>query len=132
MTKKNKSILLIDDSRADVFLHERAIQKAGVGAKVVTCSGAKEALQMIEGKDGNKITPDLILLDINMPDMDGWDFLDEFKQLSNDVRGGAVVCMLTTSNSPTDKEKASEYKEVKGYYNKPLVKSDLDKMLEEV
>ena len=133
MKKRLKSILLVDDSRADTFLHERVIKKTELSEKVLVCSGAREALDMVSKEvDGEIQSPDLILLDINMPNMSGWDFLDEYRKLNEEVKRNSVICMLTTSDAEEDIKKAKSYDLVKGYYNKPLMLDDLMKMVEEV
>ena len=70
--------------------------------------------------------PDLILLDLNMPMMDGWEFLDAFSQLT--VSKPVCVFILTSSIHPDDLEKSRQYKEVKGYFSKPLDTDNVARM----
>ena len=66
-----------------------------------------------------------------MPDMTGWDFLNEYEQLEEEKRAGVVVCMLTTSDAETDKQRALEYKVLSDFSNKPLSQEKLMTIIED-
>ena len=72
--------------------------------------------------------PDLILLDLNMPVMDGWEFLEAFT--AHTWHKPVCVCVLTSSIQPEDIEKARSYKEVRGYFSKPIDADRLDQMVQ--
>mgnify|MGYP000622114785 CR=1 FL=1 len=115
------TIMLIDDSEADNYFHRLVIEEAGVAKSVETCFNAKMALQEIEAAmAGNRPLPDLIFLDINMPGIDGWEFLQRYTNLVPPKQRSAVVVMLSTSVNPADKERAAEIDCVRGYCSKPL------------
>lgn len=132
MDKILKCVLLIDDNKADNFIHKAYIQKhGGVENIVMTTSGA-EALEFLGTKqEGDYPRPELIFLDINMPKMNGWEFLEEYEKLDEDQKGGVVVVMLTTSLNPEDKEMADSKVNVRGYLNKPLRVEMFQAILEE-
>lgn len=114
-------IVLIDDNEGDNYVHRRAITEAQCARRVVCFEMAEDALEQI--KMGT-IAPDLIFLDINMPGMDGWEFLDEYGRLPNTITNRAVVVvMLTTSLNPRDREKAESMTSLADFYNKPLTAS---------
>jgi CheY-like chemotaxis protein len=121
MKKKLNCILLIDDDRATNFINERVIKKLDCTKRIVTVYNGAEALEFLSiEENGNLLQPDLIFLDINMPVMDGWEFLEHYRKLHEDKKAKVVLLMLTTSLNPDDVKKANRIEEVKGFKNKPL------------
>jgi len=114
-----KSILVIEDNEADRFLGEVIIQNSGIVSKIHFAHDGQHALEVLQEID----PPDAILLDINMPKMNGHEFLEEYS-LHNE-REIPVVVMLTSSNQDQDKEKANAYKCVKDYMLKPISEEKL-------
>lgn len=129
MTIQLKSILLIDDNEADNFLHKLVLEKMGITERIDIVYDGIQALNFL--KDENMPTPDLIFLDINMPKMDGWEFLDHYQLLEEHQKSKAVVLMLTTSENPKDKDRASINSDVKGFESKPLRKESVERILSE-
>jgi len=121
MKKKLKSILLIDNSEADIFLMSRVIKKSDFFDKILVSYNAQEALdRLFANNEKECIHPDLILLDINMPGMTGWDFLDEYIKFSEKMKTNTIICMISTSEAIEDKEKANQYDILNAFINKPL------------
>jgi len=132
MKKKLRNILLVDDSKADNFISNRIIKKADVVESVTTTYGAREALDYLSKPvNGQFPKPEIIFLDINMPGMSGWDFLDEYMLLDNEQKAGIIVCMLTTSRANKDRTKASKYEVVNHFSSKPLSKEKLMSIIEQ-
>ena len=126
MREKLNTIMLIDDSEADNFLHKRVITKADVCNNVVVTFGGAEALTYLQTAiDGVYSCPDIVFLDINMPGMNGWDFLEEYEKLPEEMQAQMLVCMLTTSEAHEDREKADKYGVVEEFSHKPLTKKML-------
>ena len=128
MRKKLKSILLIDDNKADNHYHQIIIKGMDITERIDIALDGVEALNML--KDKNAIPPDLIFLDINMPKINGWEFLEAYHQLSTTQKAKIVIIMLTTSDNPKDLKRAEQIDEVTGFNVKPLTEELLTKILE--
>lgn len=121
MDKPLKLILLVDDDEATNFLHKIMINDAECAEHIHVSKNGKEALAYLtHAIEGKYPQPDLIFLDINMPVMNGWEFLDEYQKLSKEQKAKMVLVMLTTSINPDDYEKSKQYPDVAGFRNKPL------------
>ena len=119
--------MLIDDDKSDNFFHEREINKANLSVVVITLESAFETLDYLKSmKEKKKIQPALIFLDINMPKMDGWEFLMEFSQLDKTIQSEVMIMILTTSDNITDKFRAKAWNFVSGYLTKPLTKEIIE------
>ena len=112
--------MLIDDSSDDNFFHEREIKKADLTNLVITKNSGKEALEYLKSRTDPR--SDLIFLDINMPGMNGWEFLEEYNQLDKELQSEAIIIMLTTSDYPDDLAAAKMWSSVSDYITKPLTK----------
>jgi len=133
MPKKLNCILLIDDDEAVNFIHSKLIKKSGCAKVVAIARNGLEALEFLTTKvDGKYPQPDLIFLDINMPVMNGWEFLDEYQELDKEQKGNELIVMLTTSLNPDDKEKAKKLANINEFHPKPLNLEHLNKILENV
>ena len=120
MNQTSICIMLVDDNRDDNFFHERAIKKNNPATIVVSKSTALEALEYLRSNRAEDRHPDLIFLDINMPGVNGWEFLEEYNRLDRELQSRAVVIMLTTSSNPDDVAKAKVWPCVSEYRIKPL------------
>lgn len=112
METGNKHIFLIDDDPLNNLINRKLIARVLPDVLVTEENDAQSALNKLK----LEITPDLILLDLNMPGMNGWEFLDRFKETGKEI----TVYILTSSIDPDDFKKARKYKIVKKYIEKPL------------
>lgn len=132
--KKFKEVLLIDDGRGTNSLNKRLLEEMGVVEKVTIALNGQLALDYLTTKNGKDEfpNPDVIFLDINMPVMDGYQFLDRYESLKMSREVKSVIVMLTTSISEIDMKRTANYDVVKGYQFKPLTKDKVNGILNEV
>lgn len=121
--KKLNCVLLIDDDEPTNFLNEMIIAQLNCTESIVAVQSGREALDYLGAKEeGQYPQPDLILLDINMPGMNGWEFLEKYKELDASQKGKVIIMMLTTSLNPDDEAKAHGIADIKSFMRKPLTK----------
>lgn len=123
------SVLLVDDDEINNFISIKLIKKALLNTEIMACLNGKFAIDQlieIQRNDINKL-PDYILLDINMPIMNGWEFLDEYKRMNLDPLGKTKIFIISSSVFSNDINKARSYPLVKDFISKPL---NVDKIVE--
>lgn len=125
---KLRSILLVDDDPIANFLNELLIEEMEITKKLTIAKDGKEALEKIADCTFLKSFPDLILLDINMPGMSGFEFLEEFNKMNPEEKKLIKIVMLTSSMATQDLEKAKEFK-VNGYIPKPLKHESIERII---
>ena len=113
----------MDDSHAFNFLTRIALTDSGLNCEIDEVLEGQSALRYIAE---SAECPDIILLDINMPVMDGLQFLEEFEKIASPNHGPVKIVMLTTSINPIDIEKANKGKFVSQFLNKPLTQAHLE------
>ena len=128
MKKKFKSILLIDDNVADNRFNQIILEEMDVADNIQIAESGEDALNILSGSDAS--SPDLILLDINMPKMNGWEFLEAYKKLNLQPDKKETIIVLSTSKNPEDRKKAEAISSVAEFDIKPLTPAMLKKILE--
>lgn len=133
--KKLKRILLIDDSEATNYMNQYFFEKLDACDRIDVATNGQEGLDYLMSiKEENWDTemPDLILLDIKMPVLDGFGFLEQYEKLPSDMRKSVITVLLTTSMSQSDRDRAKEYESVNSFLNKPLTIGHVKTLLEKV
>ena len=112
-----QSVLLIDDNSIDNFINKKLIETTGAAEKVVVVDSGAGALDYLKT---TPTFPEVILLDVQMPGMDGFAFLEEYAKLPEEITRYCTVFMLSSSIDHRDLMRAHENPFVKRYFNKPL------------
>ena len=128
MFKKLNSILLVDDDEDDNYYHKIIINKMEMVNKIAVAENGIEAIAYL--KDEANVPPNIIFLDLNMPKMNGWEFLEQYQYLTLAQKAKVLIVILTTSLNPDDKKRAEEIKDVTGFETKPLSKEILSELLD--
>src|SRR5258708_34467895 len=123
-SRKYRAVMLIDDNEIDNLINQKMIEASAITENIYTHTGAKSAIEFLKNMEkmdvADKVLPDVIFLDIDMPLMDGFQFLDEFANLVPVTRKKCRIVMLTSSINPQDFNRSKKYPNVKMYLNKPL------------
>jgi len=121
------SVLIIDDSNIDRLLTEKVIQGDMFAAEVVSCGSVREGLtHLLSRSSAFEKMPDVILLDVNMPMLDGFDFLDSFMKFPEEMQRQSAIFMLSATNSQAELERIARYPIVRRFFNKPLTSDILN------
>ena len=135
MKNKINCILLIDDDEPTNFLSQMIIEEANCAAEIQIAYSGGQAIDYLTSQGTSTSgqntypRPDLIFLDINMPAMNGWEFLQKYNSLEKEHKGNIVIIMLTTSLNPDDRLRSKDFPDVSGFENKPLTREKLEALL---
>jgi len=120
-------VLVVDDNEIDRYIAARNIKAYHFADEIVAKESAMSAIEYLDSlKDTPEDLPQIIFLDIRMPEMDGFGFLQEYAKLSASIQKNCIILMLSTSLDPTDHERAKKNPFVKKFLNKPLDKDSLN------
>ena len=119
-------IYLIDDNNIDLLISHKLLLKYDPALQIREFSKAREAVTALQIEQENK--PDLILLDLNMPGMNGWEFLEAIRMIEHQP----LVYILTSSLDERDKSMSAQYEIVRGYITKPLNNASINQALSHI
>ncbi|MBT2163111.1 response regulator [Zobellia barbeyronii] len=123
-----KSIVLVDDNTATNYIHETYLKRVNCAANILSFTMGKSALDYLNSL---KTLPELIFVDINMPSMDSWEFMEEYEKIDMSLKINTRVILLTTSILPSDKEKMEQYKQIDAMMFKPLNETAIRQIMTE-
>jgi CheY-like chemotaxis protein len=135
MERKLNCVLLVDDDEGHNYLTRLVIEEAAAARHIRAVWNGREAIDYVTGRgkfgdNGDTCPePDLILLDINMPVMDGWDFMRQYGGLDEARKRRIMIVMLSTSANPDDRERALTIPDIADFRTKPLTPQALQEML---
>ncbi|WP_076606638.1 response regulator [Rufibacter radiotolerans] len=129
--KKIKSILLIEDDEITNFLNQTVIEETGLVDQIIVASNGMEGLAYLQSLSGPEAYPSLILLDINMPVLDGFSFLEEFNKLSVAKEAATRVVVLSTSTNASDINQMQALG-IQRHLAKPLSEQDFREVVNEL
>ena len=124
--KVDKTVL-IDDSDIDLFIQRRFLEVYNFSNELIQYKSAAEALNWLNKLNGEP-APDVIFLDLNMPETDGFGFLKGFDELPEKITNKSKIVVLTSSNSSKDRDQAFENKNVIQFITKPLKQTDIEEL----
>ncbi len=130
--KETLKILLVEDDSTTVALTKMFLEK--LDAEIHTCANGREALDYLHeccsGVSDSSICPEIILLDLNMPVMDGFEFLEVYENDESISKDKITVIVVSSSESMRDKHKVSRFNQVQAYISKPVTDLKLRKIME--
>ena len=129
--KKINSACIIDDDDIFIYGTRRIMQEVRFCDDIIVYKNGKEAIDGMQNyiKEGKKL-PEIIFLDINMPIMNGWDFLEEFTSIPNLNEGDILLYVVSSSVDPSDLERAKKFSLVHNYILKPILPKQLNEILD--
>jgi CheY-like chemotaxis protein len=122
MSKLNK-VVIVDDEPTSLFICRKTLELSNVFTQIQTFESPVEALDYLKNVYSNNLVeeiPSLILVDINMPIMNGWEFIEEFKKLPEEKTKNTIINILSSSDSEQDIKKAAGIDKITDYISKPL------------
>lgn len=125
------NLLVIDDDDINIFIIKKIVEKTGFDIEMVARNNGQQAIDYInETITENKPLPRLVLIDINMPVMNGWEFIEAYQALNIDQKVDMYI--LSSSVYENDIEKTKSYKSVKGFISKPLSMERLTELVKAI
>ena len=125
-----RKYLIVEDDEVFIFLHEHVMRHADPDAEIVSMKSSLMAVDYLNEliEKGDKM-PDCILLDLNMPEMNGFQFLEYVKPMSNTAFADTRIYIVTSSLYESDKTKALSFSFLAGFKEKPLTKNDAEQIV---
>ncbi|MCJ0741283.1 MULTISPECIES: response regulator [Pedobacter] len=131
MVDKTVNLLVIDDDDINIFIIKKIVEKTDYDVKMLSKNNGQQAIDYIkELIENHAELPHLMLIDINMPVLNGWEFIEAFESLN--IQTPIDMYMLSSSVYENDIEKAKTYKTIKGFISKPLSIEKLKELINDI
>jgi CheY-like chemotaxis protein len=126
-----RKIAVIDDDDVFQLIIRKQIEMNNFDYEILTFSNGQEAINFLnQNIDNRSLLPDLIMLDVNMPIKDGWEFLEEYQLLNDDIKSSINLYMVTSSVIQSDIDKARRDENILAFISKPITNYQLKEMLD--
>ena len=129
VAKTKLSVLLVDDDGIYQFTARKTLEATGYADKIFICSNGEEAIHLIENNILEEDIPDVIFLDVNMPVMNGWEFLIAYKELKKPKHKNICIYIVSSSVDEADIQHSKEFESVEDYIIKPILKEKFTEIL---
>ncbi|MBL7718118.1 MAG: response regulator [Flavipsychrobacter sp.] len=130
MAEEKLNFIIIDDSKLDCFIAEKIIRNTGKATDIRSFTAAQEALAYVTDNRVAEGTRTIVIVDIQMPVMNGFDFVEAFEKLPDESRKGYTLYMLSSSINENDLNRVQSYPSIRQFLNKPLTSNMLSTLLE--
>lgn len=130
MTQQKLHFIVIDDSKLDCFIAEKIIRNTGMSESIKSFTDARDALTFISNASAEENPKTVLIVDIQMPVMNGFEFLEAFEKLPEEVQNNYAIYVLSSSINESDLNRVRNYKSVKHFLNKPLTSNTLAALVE--
>jgi two-component system nitrate/nitrite response regulator NarL len=127
MLRQVDKTLLVDDNEIDLFIHRRFLELCNFSKELITYKSAENALDWLKNLNGHP-APDIIFLDLNMPILDGFAFLNLFAELPDKIKNKTRIVVLTSSSSAADRQQVLRHQNVIRMITKPLNQTDIESL----
>jgi response regulator RpfG family c-di-GMP phosphodiesterase len=126
---KNVLAMFVDDDETNVFINQKLIKLSYPGIETINFGNADDAINYLKAEGAN--VPNMIFLDLNMPSMSGWDFINHYEKIDRAEIAESYLFVLSSSDTKDDQEKARKYEKVNGFLSKPLIAEDINHIMDE-
>lgn len=127
-----KKVLIIDDDEISLFIARASVERCSFASEIITLTSAAKGLAYFETLESENDAPEIVFLDIDMPNINGWQFLNEFEKRYSSRFPNIYIVILSSTIDPRDLQRIEENNLVRDFMLKPLSPEALEKMYNEI